>query len=109
LSDSGLHKLRIRGKRARYAAELAQPGAGKKAARFVSAAKELQDILGEHQDAVVAVRQLRELARRTNRTDAALVAGRLIELQRKRRALSRRHLPGVWRRVMRRGKRAWGG
>ena len=107
LDDSALHKLRIQGKRARYAAELARPVGGRKAARFIEAAKELQDTLGEHQDAVVALRQLRELARRTDRTDAALVAGRLIEQQRDRRARARRRLPGVWRRARRRGKRAW--
>jgi CHAD domain-containing protein len=106
--DAALHKLRIQGKRARYAAELAQPAGGRNAAPFISAAKDLQDTLGEHQDAVVALRQLRELARRTDRTDAALVAGRLIERQRDRRARARRRLPEVWRRARRRGKRAWG-
>jgi CHAD domain-containing protein len=108
LDDAALHKLRIQGKRARYAAELAQPAGGRNAAPFLSAAKDLQDTLGEHQDAVVALRQLRELARRTDRTDAALVAGRLIERQRDRRARARRRLPEVWRRARRRGKRAWG-
>ena len=108
LNDSALHKLRIQGKRARYAAELAEPVVGKKAARFIAAAKEMQDGFGEHQDAVVAIRQLRELALRTDRTDAALVAGRLIERQQDRRARSRDGLPKIWRPVERLGKRAWG-
>jgi hypothetical protein len=68
----------------------------------------MQDAFGEHQDAVVAIRQLRELARRTDRTDAALVAGRLIERQQNRRTRSRDQLPKAWRPVKRRGKRAWG-
>ena len=77
--------MRIQGKRARYAAELAAPAEGKRVGRFVDAARELQDVLGEHQDAVVAVRQLRELARVADRTDTALVAGRLIEREEERK------------------------
>jgi CHAD domain-containing protein len=107
LNDAALHKMRIQGKRARYAAELAGRERGKKAARFVSAARDLQDVLGANQDAVVAVRQLRELAGRTDRTDTALVAGRLIERQRSRKRSAHRKLSKTWRRVDRRGKRAW--
>ena len=99
LSDAALHKLRIQGKRARYAAELAAPAEGKPARRLVDAARELQDVLGEHQDAVVAVRQLRELARVADRTDTALVAGRLVELEEARKRAARRDAVGVWKRA----------
>ena len=54
--DEALHDARIQVKRARYAAELSRDG------RYVTAAKALQDVLGEHQDAVVAAARLRELA-----------------------------------------------
>ncbi|HKW90371.1 MAG TPA: CHAD domain-containing protein [Methylomirabilota bacterium] len=37
------------GQRARYAAELVQPTAGRRGKRFIKAAKAVQDILGEHQ------------------------------------------------------------
>ena len=47
--DEELHAARIRVKRARYAAELQGDES------YVQAAKRLQDILGEHQDAVVAI------------------------------------------------------
>ena len=107
LPDSALHRMRIQGKRARYAAELAAPAPGKRARRFVEAARELQDVLGEHQDAVVAVRRLRELARVADRTDAALVAGRLIEREDARKNAARRDAAGAWKRVRRAGKRAW--
>src|SRR5262249_28196613 len=80
-TDEELHKTRIRGKRAGYAAELAEGSRGKRARRFANAAKNLQDVLGEHQDAVVATGRLEVLARRTKGTGAALLAGRLIELQ----------------------------
>jgi CHAD domain-containing protein len=106
-SDADLHKTRIRGKRARYAAELAERSRGKKARRFIEAAADLQDILGEHQDAVVATERLHELARQTNKTEAAVLAGRLIERQAQHKQDARRRLPAVWRTVERRGKRAW--
>ena len=48
--------MRIHVKRARYAAELSGADA------YVKAAKALQDVLGEHQDAVVAAERLRQLA-----------------------------------------------
>lgn len=59
-----MHRARKAAKRARYAAELVKPIVGKKAAktridRFTS----VQEILGEHQDAVVAAAALLELGR----------------------------------------------
>ena len=58
-ADDELHAARIRVKRARYAAELAAAELGAAGERFVDAAKELQDVLGEHQDAFVAEEQIR--------------------------------------------------
>ena len=52
--DEELHAARIRVKRARYAAELAASELGNPGERFVDAAKVVQDVLGEHQDAAVA-------------------------------------------------------
>jgi CHAD domain-containing protein len=106
-SDTDLHKTRIRGKRARYAAELAERSRGKKARRFIKAAKALQDVLGDHQDAVVATERLHQLARQTKSTETAVLAGRLIERQGQHKRDARRRLPAVWRDVERRGKRAW--
>jgi CHAD domain-containing protein len=105
-SSAALHKIRIRGKRARYAAELAGRSAGKRARDFVNAAKTFQDVLGEHQDAVVAERTLRELSRQTHDPDAALVAGRLIEREQRQRAEARAAFPRAWKQLKRRG-RAW--
>lgn len=57
-----MHKARKSSKRARYAAELAQPELGKKdAKRVVGKYKGLQDNLGEHQDSIVAADLLRRL------------------------------------------------
>lgn len=59
--DVALHRARKAAKRARYAAELARPVLGKKAARQIRRNRRLQDLLGEHQDAVLAAALLRRL------------------------------------------------
>jgi CHAD domain-containing protein len=91
-ADEELHAVRKRGKRARYAAELA----GRK--RFVKRAKELQDVLGEHQDAVVAARRLRLLAAEAP-PEQALAAGRLVEREWERRAEARVAWLKAWKRL----------
>jgi CHAD domain-containing protein len=106
-SAAALHKFRIRGKRARYAAELAERARGARATRFVDRAKELQDVLGEHQDAIVAEDVLRELARRSRHAGASLAAGRIVERQQARRLEARKALPKTWKRLKRAGDRAW--
>ncbi|GGM11825.1 CYTH and CHAD domain-containing protein [Nakamurella endophytica] len=64
--DDELHRARKAAKRARYAAELVEPVGGvKKATRSVKRYRELQDILGEHQDGVVAADILRRLGAAT--------------------------------------------
>jgi CHAD domain-containing protein len=102
-----LHRLRIRTKRARYAAELVEPAVGPRAAKFTSAAKGLQDVLGEHQDAAVAEQQLRELLAHAQDTEAAFGLGRLVERQHARRAATRAALPDAWAETRRRGRKAW--
>jgi CHAD domain-containing protein len=102
-SDEELHKVRIRAKRARYAAEAV--GAGK---RYINRAKELQDVLGEHQDAAVAEQRIRRLLSRVRPSRrTALAAGRLIERQRARRAEARSEWPKAWRRLDRAGDAEW--
>jgi CHAD domain-containing protein len=51
--DEDLHIAEIRAKRVRYAAEAISPVFGKRA-RIRRRGRALQDVLGEHQDAVVA-------------------------------------------------------
>jgi CHAD domain-containing protein len=101
--DDDLHRVRIRAKRARYAAEAL---GGEQ--RFVARAKKLQDVLGEHQDAAVAEERIRELLAQVHGTGrTALVAGRLIERQRRRREVARAAWPKAWKRVQRAGDYAW--
>ena len=96
--DEELHAARIKAKRARYAAELAGLDG------YVQAAKRFQDVVGEHQDAVVAEERLRALARTT--PSAALVIGRLIERGRGRRERTRAEWPSAWKRLAKRAESA---
>ena len=52
--------VRILAKRWRYAAEACAPTLGKRTRKLADAAKNLQDVLGELNDAVVAERWLRD-------------------------------------------------
>ena len=105
-ADEELHRVRKLGKRARYAAELAEPLAPGKTARFVKRAKAFQDVTGEHQDAVVAEEKLRELVADANGA-ASFAAGQLTERERARRASARERLPKAWKDLERAGQQAW--
>ncbi len=107
-SEEALHGTRIRVKRARYAAELAEASVGKPASRFIRKAKLLQDTLGEHQDAVVAEAWIRQLTERIEGPRAALAAGRIIERERHRRQAARAAFPARWAKLERKGEKAWG-
>ena len=56
-----LHRARKAGKRHRYAVEAMEPLWGAKAEKVVAERKQLQELLGDHQDSVVAGELLREL------------------------------------------------
>ncbi|MCO4693979.1 CYTH and CHAD domain-containing protein [Streptomyces sp. RO-S4] len=60
--DTALHEARKKTKRTRYAAEAAAPALGAPAEEAVRDMKELQSLLGDHQDSVMARRTVRELA-----------------------------------------------
>jgi CHAD domain-containing protein len=102
--DDELHAARIRVKRARYAAELAAHELGPRGVAFVGAAKRLQDVLGEHQDAVVAEQRIRSWA--DENPGEEFVAGRLVQRQRERRAAARAEWPAAWRRLQRKARKA---
>lgn len=59
--DVMLHKARKAAKRARYAAELCKP-LDKRAKRTIKHYKQIQSVLGDHQDTVVATEALRQMA-----------------------------------------------
>lgn len=59
--DAELHEARKVYKRARYAIEVFEPSAGKPAKDLIDTLTDLQDVLGAHQDSVVARELLYEL------------------------------------------------
>jgi CHAD domain-containing protein len=63
-SDELFHRARKASKRHRYAVELALPVWGAKADKIVSQRKDLQDLLGNHQDSIVSAAFLRDLGAR---------------------------------------------
>jgi CHAD domain-containing protein len=104
--DHELHQIRIRAKRARYAAEAVEPVIGKPAEDFADAISDLQTVLGDHQDAVVGEAWLREAASAARR-DVALVAGMLIAAERAAAATTRDSWRTVWEAADRKQLRAW--
>ena len=102
--DDELHAARIRVKRARYAAELTAHELGPAGKRFVSAAKKLQDVLGEHQDAVVAEEWLTRFGAASSQSDE--VVELLVRKEQKRRRRARRDWPDAWDKLVRRARQA---
>ena len=100
-----LHEIRIRLKRSRYAAELARGAGGRRAEKFIEQAKAIQDILGEHQDAVVIEEYLHDVIDR--REAAHALEQLLVRRLRKRRKKTRAAFFHEWPRLARRGRKAW--
>jgi len=98
-TDDELHALRIRTKRARYAAEL---DGGKDLTKYLAALKRVQDVIGEHQDAVVAEERLRAVTT----AGTAVAAGRLIERERSRRRARRSEYRDALDVALKRGRKA---
>jgi CHAD domain-containing protein len=106
-TDGSIHRARIQGKRARYAAELLEDELGKPGARLLAAAKDFQDTAGRHQDAVVAEARIRALLRGVRSKRTALAAGVLVGLQRERRHEAVETLPKAWRRYDQAARKVW--
>jgi len=101
------HALRIEAKKLRYACEFAAPLYDRPAADFAIRVTALQDVLGEHQDADVAVQHLLALAQENRRRfgpEAHIAIGMMTERYNVRAAALRGEFPAVYSRL--RG-RAW--
>jgi CHAD domain-containing protein len=111
-SDEEYHRVRKRAKRARYCAEAVAPALGSDSAgaarRFARRANHLQDVLGEHQDAIVACKEVARIAAE-NPGDAAflLAAGRLLERQAIAASTARTEFFKAWQRLDRKKDRRW--
>ena len=105
--DVVLHEARKDAKRARYAAEAARPALGAPAKAFAGLMTEVQELLGDHQDSVVAREALRELAIQAHAAGESTFTLGLLHGREEARAADReRELPGLWAEVSRREHRA---
>jgi len=102
-ADEELHAVRLKAKHARYAAELASRSEGRPLVELARALRDLQDVIGTHQDAVVAERRVRTLATQ----DSALAVGRIVERERRRRLEMRARVPELWKRIRRAAAQAF--
>jgi CHAD domain-containing protein len=107
--DHALHALRIDCKRLRYLLEFFQPVYGEPLDGFVRRLKNLQDVLGEFQDACVATQRLRAYAAhvppRAKNRGQLVALGQLIHSQRLRAADRRARFKKAWKRFDRKGER----
>jgi CHAD domain-containing protein len=108
-SNAELHHIRILTKRARYAAELAQKPDSKSIDRFIRCAIRFQDLLGRHQDAILAERYVEGFLKYQGRQQAAFTAGLLAARSAQRRQEVRAEFRSQWKRLKKRGNHAWGG
>ena len=100
-TDADLHEVRKGAKQARYTLEAISTVAGKRASEHATRIATLQDMLGDHHDAVVAAAWLREAAHDTGDADVAFVAGVIAAGF----AADRRRLRSEWKTAWRRADR----
>ncbi|HEX3667667.1 MAG TPA: CHAD domain-containing protein [Acidimicrobiia bacterium] len=105
-ADEELHHVRIKAKRCRYAAEAVAPAVGKQARAFAKAIADVQDVLGEHQDAVVAEQWLRDVSSSTIGREV-FVAGQLATLERVEIERTRAEWGEVWKAANKKKLRQW--
>jgi CHAD domain-containing protein len=105
-SDDALHATRIRAKRVRYAAEATVPVFGKRARRFAAALARVQEVLGDHHDAVVARAWVAEAVRESAATDA-YAAGMIAEMETGAADAARDAFTDAWSKAGRPKLRTW--
>lgn len=104
-TDAALHAVRIAAKRCRYAAEAGAPVLGQNGEALARAMADVQTVLGDHQDAVVAEGWLRQAAGAPRLgAAAAMAAGQLMAAQRDDAAAAAARFPGAWESARRAGK-----
>ena len=98
--DAALHQARKAAKRVRYAAETAGPALGKPTERLGKRVKAVQKVLGDHQDAVVARKALRDLAVAAHAAgESGFTWGLLYGQEQAGASARQRQLPEAWTRA----------
>jgi CHAD domain-containing protein len=110
--DEVLHDIRIKAKKVRYAAEAVAPSMGKKRKKellsFAEKVAVLQDVLGAHQDATVAMSTIKDATKKgTNDPDFVFAAGRLYEREASAAKTSRKDSKTTWEKVDRKKNLGW--
>jgi len=102
-----LHTLRINCKRMRYLFEFFQSTYGKSLSPFIRRLTKLQNVLGEFQDACVAMKRLREysddIPMELNNRGELIALGELIQQQHRLATERRKDFYEVWKRFDREG------
>ncbi len=100
--EHALHQVRKAAKQARYAGEAVVPAFGRPGARLAKQAKEIQEILGDHQDSVVAADVVRRLGVEAHgRPDeSAFTFGLLAGLERAHAADARQRFDALWSKAL---------
>jgi CHAD domain-containing protein len=107
-ADETWHGVRILAKRARYAADAVAGILGGVAAELAGALGQVQELLGEHQDAAVAANTWLDIAKADPDDHAlAITAGRLFERERASIRTVRAAFIPAWRRASRRRLTEW--
>jgi CHAD domain-containing protein len=106
--DADWHASRITAKKARYAAEAAAPVFGAEAAAFAKQLSRVTELLGDHQDAAIAIEKIKGLAAEPDTTpQAAFGLGALLSVEHDSVADTRTDFSTLWRGVSRRRWRRW--
>lgn len=106
-TDEHWHQARIAAKQVRYAAEALTPFFGAEARALARQAEEVQELLGEHQDAVVASVVLRRLATAPRVGTGGFTLGLLYARQQHAIAGTRKHFPAIWAEASKPKYRKW--
>ncbi|MEW1955411.1 CYTH and CHAD domain-containing protein [Terrabacter sp. NPDC080008] len=106
--DPAFHEARKKAKRLRYAAESAVPVLGKRARSLAADTKKIQEILGIHQDTVVARQRLREYGMQAHLDGQnAFTFGRLHALEQARAEQAEADFERQWRTFRKKQVRRW--
>jgi CHAD domain-containing protein len=103
---NALHECRKAAKRLRYAVEPLEPVLGKPAERTRKDAQRLQEILGNHHDAVVARHAAQRLAADASPAES-FALGAVLELERARLADVEAEFGRAWKRAKSKKRRGW--
>ncbi len=103
-TDEQLHRIRIRSKQLRYAAEAAVPVMGTPARRLGERASELQTVLGDLHDALAAEAWLRDAAT-AGTPSQAFAAGQLVVREQQRQVELRHNWHRSWKALAKQARR----